>query len=249
MPTPATAIFSATQSPPNRRRRSKRMRAVIEAVGPPKSYPLDEALQILRQHASVKFDESLDIVIRLGVDPRHSEQMVRGVCELPHGTGRTLRIAVFAKGDEADEARSAGADIVGSEDLIETIQKGEIKFDRCIASPDMMPLVGRVGKILGPRGLMPNPKTGTVTRAVGRAVEAAKRGSVEFRVERASLVHAGIGRISFSQDKLRDNALAFVDAVRRAKPSAVKGTYLKAVNLSSTMGPGLAIDMASLARV
>ena len=208
---------------------------------------VEDAVKLIKSAASAKFDETLEIAMNLGVDPRHADQMVRGVVTLPNGTGKTVRVAVFARGPKADEAKAAGADIVGAEDLMETIQSGKIEFDRCIATPDMMPLVGRLGKILGPRNLMPNPKVGTVTMDVKAAVDAAKGGEVQFKVEKAGVIHAGIGKVSFSEDKLAQNVRAFVDAVSRAKPSGAKGAYLKKVSLSSTMGPGVSVDLASAA--
>ena len=214
------------------------MRQAREGVDRVELYALDDALSMLKERSKVKFDETVEVAINLGVDPRYADQMVRGVCNLPNGTGRTVRVAVFARGDKADEAKEAGADIVGAEDLVETIQKGEIDFDRCIATPDMMPLVGRLGKVLGPRGLMPNPKVGTVTQDVAAAIQAAKGGAVEFRVEKAGIIHAGVGKVSFETDKLAENVRAFTDAVMKAKPSGAKGTYLKKIALSSTMGPG-----------
>ena len=206
---------------------------------------VEAAVKLIKDAASAKFDETLEIAMNLGVDPRHADQMVRGVVSLPNGTGKTVRVAVFARGAKADEARAAGADIVGAEDLMETIQSGKIEFDRCIATPDMMPLVGRLGKILGPRNLMPNPKVGTVTMDVKTAVEAAKGGEVQFKVEKAGVIHAGIGKVSFSEDKLAQNIRAFVEAVSKARPSGAKGTYLKKVSLSSTMGPGVSVDVSS----
>jgi len=206
---------------------------------------VEDAVKLIKGKASAKFDETLEIAMNLGVDPRHADQMVRGVVALPNGTGKTVRVAVFARGAKADEAKAAGADIVGAEDLMETIQSGKIEFDRCIATPDMMPLVGRLGKILGPRNLMPNPKVGTVTMDVKTAVAAAKGGEVQFKVEKAGVIHAGIGKVSFSDDKLAENIRAFVDAVSRAKPSGAKGSYLKKVSLASTMGPGVSVDLAS----
>ena len=206
---------------------------------------VEEAVALIKGSATAKFDETLEIAMNLGVDPRHADQMVRGVVALPNGTGKTVRVAVFARGAKADEAKAAGADIVGAEDLMETIQSGKIEFDRCIATPDMMPLVGRLGKILGPRNLMPNPKVGTVTMDVKTAVAAAKGGEVQFKVEKAGVIHGGIGKISFSDEKLAQNIRAFVDAVTRAKPSGAKGTYLKKVSLASTMGPGVSLDLAS----
>ena len=206
---------------------------------------VEEAVKLIKSGATAKFDETLEISMNLGVDPRHADQMVRGVVALPNGTGKTVRVAVFARGAKADEAKAAGADIVGAEDLMETIQSGKIEFDRCIATPDMMPLVGRLGKILGPRNLMPNPKVGTVTMDVKTAVTAAKGGEVQFKVEKAGVIHGGIGKVSFSDEKLAQNIRAFVDAVTRAKPSGAKGTYLKKVSLASTMGPGVTLDLAS----
>jgi large subunit ribosomal protein L1 len=206
---------------------------------------VEDAVKLIKSVATAKFDETLEIAMNLGVDPRHADQMVRGVVALPNGTGKTVRVAVFARGAKADEAKAAGADIVGAEDLMETIQAGKIEFDRCIATPDMMPLVGRLGKILGPRNLMPNPKVGTVTMDVKTAVAAAKGGEVQFKVEKAGVIHAGIGKVSFSDDKLAQNVRAFVDAVARAKPTGAKGSYLKKVSLASTMGPGVSVDLAS----
>ncbi len=208
---------------------------------------VEDAVKLIKGAASAKFDETLEIAMNLGVDPRHADQMVRGVVQLPNGTGKTVRVAVFARGAKADEAKAAGADIVGAEDLLETIQGGKIEFDRCIATPDMMPLVGRLGKILGPRNLMPNPKVGTVTMDVKTAVEAAKGGEVQFKVEKAGVIHAGIGKVSFGDEKLAENVRAFVEAVSKARPTGAKGTYVKKVSLSSTMGPGVALDLASAA--
>jgi large subunit ribosomal protein L1 len=206
---------------------------------------VEDAVKLIKDAASAKFDETVEIAMNLGVDPRHADQMVRGVVQLPNGTGKTVRVAVFARGAKADEAKAAGADIVGAEDLMETIQGGKIEFDRCIATPDLMPLVGRLGKILGPRNLMPNPKVGTVTMDVGNAVKAAKGGEVQFKVEKAGVIHAGVGKVSFDADKLAQNVRAFVDAVSRAKPAGAKGTYVKKVSLSSTMGPGVSLDLSS----
>lgn len=206
---------------------------------------VEAAVALIKSAASAKFDETLEIAMNLGVDPRHADQMVRGVVALPNGTGKTVRVAVFARAGKADEAKAAGADIVGAEDLMETIMQGKIEFDRCIATPDMMPLVGRLGKILGPRNLMPNPKVGTVTMDVKAAVEAAKGGEVQFKVEKAGVIHAGIGKISFSDEMLAQNVRAFVDAVSKARPAGAKGTYVKKVSLSSTMGPGVALDVSS----
>ncbi len=211
-----------------------------------KAYGLDEAVKLLKQRASAKFDETVEVAMNLGVDPRHADQMVRGVCQLPNGSGRNVRVAVFAKAGKAEEAKKAGADIVGAEDLVEIVQKGEINFDRAIATPDMMPLVGRLGKILGPRGLMPNPKVGTVTPDVAGAVKAAKGGAVEFKVEKAGIVQAGVGKVSFAEDAIVGNVKAFIDAVLRAKPQGAKGTYLKKISLASTMGPGLKVDLSTI---
>ena len=223
-------------------KRSQAARAAFEGKS---NLTVEDAVKLIKGAASAKFDETLEIAMNLGVDPRHADQMVRGVVTLPNGTGKTVRVAVFARAAKADEATAAGADIVGAEDLMETIQSGKIEFDRCIATPDMMPLVGRLGKILGPRNLMPNPKVGTVTMDVADAVKAAKGGEVQFKVEKAGVIHAGIGKVSFSDDKLAQNVRAFVDAVSKAKPSGAKGAYLKKVSLSSTMGPGVSVDLAS----
>ena len=223
----------------------KRSAAARTAFEGKANLTVEEAVKLIKSAASAKFDETLEIAMNLGVDPRHADQMVRGVVQLPHGTGKTVRVAVFARGAKADEAKAAGADIVGAEDLMETIQQGKIEFDRCIATPDMMPLVGRLGKILGPRNLMPNPKVGTVTMDVKNAIEAAKGGEVQFKVEKAGVIHGGIGKVSFTEDKLADNVRAFVDAVSKAKPAGAKGTYLKKVSLSSTMGPGVTVDLTS----
>ena len=226
-------------------RTGKRLRAAQTAFAGKSHLPLDQAVALVKANASAKFDETVEIAMNLGVDPRHADQMVRGVVTLPNGTGKTVRVAVFARGAKADEARAAGADIVGAEDLMETIQGGKIDFDRCIATPDLMPLVGRLGKILGPRNLMPNPKVGTVTMDVKTAVQAAKGGEVQFKVEKAGIIHAGVGKASFDADKLAQNVRAFVEAVTRAKPSGAKGTYFKKVSISSTMGPGVSVDLAS----
>jgi large subunit ribosomal protein L1 len=223
----------------------KRTRAAREAFDAKTNLSVEEAVKLIKTAASAKFDETLEIAMNLGVDPRHADQMVRGVVTLPNGTGKTVRVAVFARGAKADEAKAAGADIVGAEDLMETIQQGKIEFDRCIATPDMMPLVGRLGKILGPRNLMPNPKVGTVTMDVKSAVEAAKGGEVQFKVEKAGVIHAGVGKVSFADDQLAENIRAFVEAVSRARPSGAKGSYLKKVSLSSTMGPGVSLDLTS----
>jgi large subunit ribosomal protein L1 len=226
---------------------AKRISALRDTVERTKLYPLDEAVKLVKSKANAKFDETVEVAMNLGVDPRHADQMVRGVCNLPNGSGRSVRVAVFARGNKADEAKAAGADIVGAEDLVEQITSGKIDFDRCIATPDMMPLVGRLGKVLGPRGLMPNPKVGTVTPDVAGAVKAAKGGAVEFRVEKAGIVHAGIGKASFEADKLAQNIRAFVDAVAKAKPTGAKGTYINRIALSSTMGPGVKVDPATIA--
>lgn len=223
----------------------KRLRNAYESVDVETAYDLDEAIKLIKENATAKFDETVEVALNLGVDPRHADQMVRGVVALPHGTGKEVRVAVFAKGDKAAEAEAAGADIVGAETLMETIQKGQIDFDRCIATPDMMAVVGRLGKILGPRGLMPNPKLGTVTFDVAQAVKAAKAGQVEFRVEKAGIVHGGVGKVSFANDALADNVRTFVDAIVKAKPSGAKGTYLMNVSLSCTMGPGLKLNVSS----
>jgi len=225
----------------------KRTRAAREAFAGKDLIALDDAVALIKANAKAKFDETLEIAMNLGVDPRHADQMVRGVVTLPNGTGKTVRVAVFARGPKADEATAAGADIVGAEDLMEAIQSGKIDFDRCIATPDMMPLVGRLGKILGPRNLMPNPKVGTVTMDVAGAVGNAKGGEVQFKVEKAGVIHAGIGKASFDAAKLAENVRAFVDAVAKARPAGAKGTYLKKISLSSTMGPGVAVDLASAA--
>lgn len=229
----------ATKSP-------KRITLARKGIDADKAYDLAEAIKLLKERATAKFDETIEVAMNLGVDPRHADQMVRGVVNLPNGTGRTVRVAVFARGDKAEEAKAAGADIVGAEDLVETVQKGEIDFDRCIATPDMMPLVGRLGKVLGPRGMMPNPKVGTVTADVAGAVKASKGGAVEFRVEKAGIIHAGVGKASFEATAIAENIRAFADAVVKAKPTGAKGNYVKKVAVSSTMGPGLKIDLASL---
>ncbi|MCO5147883.1 MAG: 50S ribosomal protein L1 [Aquamicrobium sp.] len=225
---------------------AKRVAKSREGLDPNKQYSLAEAIAFLKDRASAKFDETIEVAMNLGVDPRHADQMVRGVVNLPNGTGRTVRVAVFARGDKAEEAKAAGADIVGAEDLLEVVQKGEINFDRCIATPDLMPLVGRLGKVLGPRGMMPNPKVGTVTADVAAAVKASKGGAVEFRVEKAGIVHAGVGKVSFDASALEENVRAFTDAVIKAKPSGAKGNYVKKVAITSTMGPGLKVDLASV---
>ncbi|MDG4650308.1 50S ribosomal protein L1 [Roseibacterium sp. SDUM158017] len=223
----------------------KRLKAAQAAFEGKHDLTVEDAVELIKANASSKFDESVEIAMNLGVDPRHADQMVRGTVNLPNGTGKTVRVAVFARGPKADEAKEAGADIVGAEDLMETVQGGTIEFDRCIATPDMMPIVGRLGKVLGPRNLMPNPKIGTVTMDVAEAVKSAKGGQVQFRVEKAGIIHAGIGKASFSADKLAENIRAFVEAVSRAKPAGAKGTYLKKVSLSSTMGPGVSVSLDS----
>jgi large subunit ribosomal protein L1 len=224
----------------------KRMKELRAQVDPTRAYPLDQAITLLKGCAKAKFDESIEVALNLGVDPRHADQMVRGTADLPHGTGKTLRVAVFARGDKAEEARAAGADVVGAEDLAQAIQEGQIDFDRCIATPDLMPVVGRLGRLLGPRGLMPNPKLGTVTPNVAQAVKAAKAGQVQFRVEKTGIIHAGVGKASFTPERLADNIKAFVDAVNKAKPTGAKGTYMKRVAISSTMGPGVKVEVATL---
>ena len=224
----------------------KRLEAVRSQLASDKDYALNEAVSILKGGATAKFDETIEIAMRLGVDPRHSDQMVRGMVSLPHGTGKTVNVAVFARGDKADLAKSAGADLVGAEELAETINKGEITFDRCIATPDLMSIVGKLGKVLGPRGLMPNPKLGTVTNDIEAAVHAAKSGQIEFRVEKAGIVQAGVGKASFSESEICENVIAFVEAVNKAKPSGAKGTYIKRVAISSTMGAGIKLDVTSI---
>jgi len=225
----------------------KRVRAGREAVAGKTLVPLTEAVALVKAGASAKFDETVEVAMNLGVDPRHADQLVRGAVNLPNGTGKRVRVAVFAKGPKVDEANEAGADVVGAEDLMQEVQGGNIDFDRCIATPDMMPIVGRLGKILGPRGLMPNPKVGTVTMDVAQAVKDAKGGQVQFRVEKAGIIHAGVGKVSFDDGKLVENVRAMVDAINRAKPSGARGTYLKKVSLSSTMGPGVSVALDSLA--
>ncbi|WP_145145680.1 50S ribosomal protein L1 [Roseomonas gilardii] len=225
----------------------KRLKKIVDGLDLEKAYALEEAIRLAKANATAKFDETVEISMNLGIDPRHADQMVRGVVGLPNGTGKTVRVGVFARGPKAEEAQAAGADVVGAEDLAEQVQAGNINFDRCIATPDMMALVGRLGKILGPRGLMPNPKLGTVTMDVKGAVTAAKAGQVEFRAEKAGIVHAGIGKASFDEGKLLENARAFIDAIQKARPAGAKGTYVKKVALSSSMGPGLKVDVASLA--
>ena len=224
----------------------KRMKAVYEGIDRDKFYPLAEAVSLIKAGAKAKFDETVEVAMNLGVDPRHADQMVRGVVSLPHGTGKTVRVAVFARGAKADEATAAGAELVGAEDLMEIIQGGQMNFDRCIATPDMMGVVGRLGKVLGPRGLMPNPKLGTVTMNVAEAVKAAKGGQVQFRVEKAGIVHGGVGRASFTEEQILENIKAFVDAINKAKPSGAKGVYLKKISVSSTMGPGVKLAIADV---
>jgi large subunit ribosomal protein L1 len=223
----------------------KRLKNARQAVDSEKLYELAEAISVVKKNATAKFDETVEVAVSLGVDPRHADQMVRGVCQLPHGTGRSVRVLVFAKGDKADAAKAAGADIVGDEELVQEIQGGRSDFDRVIATPDMMPLVGRLGKVLGPRGLMPNPKVGTVTPDVATAVKNAKAGEVQFRVEKAGIIHAGIGKASFTDDALKENILALTEAISKAKPSGAKGSYFKKLAISSTMGPGVRVEMSS----
>jgi len=224
----------------------KRIRKAYEGIDRVKAYSIDEAVKMVKSRAGAKFDETVEVSMNLGVDPKHADQMVRGVCNLPNGSGRSVRVGVFARGAKADEARAAGAEVVGAEDLVEIVNGGKIDFDRCIATPDMMPLVGRLGKVLGPRGMMPNPKVGTVTMDVTGAVKAAKGGAVEFRAEKAGIVHAGIGKASFTEQALVQNIKAFADAVSKAKPTGAKGTYIQRVSLSSTMGPGVRVETSSL---
>ncbi|NVK34911.1 MAG: 50S ribosomal protein L1 [Rhodobacteraceae bacterium] len=225
----------------------KRIKAAREGIDRDATYALDEALGLIKERGTAKFDETVEVAINLGVDPRHADQMVRGVCVLPHGTGKSVRVAVFARDAKADEAKAAGADIVGAEELVQEVQGGKIDFDTVIATPDMMPLVGRLGKVLGPRGMMPNPKVGTVTPDVAKAVSDAKGGAVQFRVEKAGIVHAGVGKVSFTKDALSDNIKALLDAIQKAKPTGSKGSYLKRIALSSTMGPGIKVELASVA--
>ena len=225
---------------------AKRIAKIREGVEPMKLYGLEDAIALVKERATAKFDETIEIAMNLGVDPRHADQMVRGVVNLPNGTGRTVRVGVFARGAKADEAKAAGADVVGAEDLFEIVNGGKIEFDRCIATPDMMPLVGRLGKVLGPRGMMPNPKVGTVTMDIAAAVKASKGGAVEFRVEKAGIVHAGIGKASFGSDKIAENIRAFADAVAKAKPAGAKGTYIRKVAVSSSMGVGVKVDPSTV---
>jgi len=226
----------------------KRTVTAREGIDRDKFYPLGEAVKMVKERAKAKFDETIEVAMNLGVDPRHADQMVRGVVNLPNGSGRSQRVAVFARGPKAEEAKAAGADIVGAEDLVEKVNAGQIDFDRCIATPDLMPLVGRLGKVLGPRGLMPNPKVGTVTQDVTSAVKGAKGGSVEFRVEKAGIIHAGVGKASFSADKLVENIKAFADAVQKAKPAGAKGSFVNKISVSSTMGPGVKIEPSTVFR-
>ena len=227
-------------------KKGKRIRNAYEGLDRDAMYSLDDALKMLKEHARTKFDETIELSMNLGVDPRHSDQMVRGVVSLPKGTGKAVRVAVFAKGDKADEAKAAGADVVGADDLAAEVEGGKIDFERVIATPDMMPVVGKLGKVLGPRGLMPNPKLGTVTPDVAKAVQDAKGGQVEYRVEKAGIIHAGVGKASFSEADLAENICALVDAVNKAKPSGAKGTYIKKVSVTSTMGPGIKLDIGPL---
>jgi large subunit ribosomal protein L1 len=224
----------------------KRFRKASEGLTPGTQYPLPDAVKLVKSRATAKFDETIEVALNLNIDPRKSEQNVRGTVMLPNGTGKTLRVAVFAKGPRADEAKAAGADIVGAEDLAEKVQAGQIEFDRCIAAPDMMGIVGRLGKVLGPRGLMPNPKLGTVTPNVGEAVKAAKGGQVEYRTEKAGVIHAGVGKASFTEDALAANVRAFISAISRARPTGIKGAFIKKASLSSTMGPGVKLELTSL---
>ncbi len=226
--------------------KNKRIAAARAAVDSTKSYPLTEALALIKSTAKAKFDETVEMSMNLGIDPRHADQMVRGLTSLPNGTGKTVRVGVFARGPKADEARAAGADVVGADDLAEKIQAGEIQFDRCIATPDMMGVVGKLGKILGPRGLMPNPRLGTVTMDVKGAITAAKAGQVEFRAEKACIIHEGIGKVSFETDNLLENSRALADAIQKAKPTGAKGTYVQRVSISSSMGPGIRVDVSSI---
>jgi large subunit ribosomal protein L1 len=224
----------------------KRLFAIREGVDRNKAYSVDEAVKVIKARAKAKFDETIEVAMNLGVDPKHADQMVRGVCNLPNGSGRTQRVAVFARGAKAEEAKAAGADVVGAEDLVDTVSKGTINFDRCIATPDMMGLVGRLGKVLGPRGLMPNPRVGTVTMDVAQAVRDAKGGAVEFRVEKSGIIQGGVGKASFAEAALVENVRAFVDAVVKARPAGAKGTYVKKVSLASTQGPGVKVDQATV---
>ncbi len=224
----------------------KRIVNAYKIIDKTQAYALKEAVKIVKSNATAKFDETIDVAINLGVDPKHADQMIRGVCALPHGTGKTVRVAVLAQGEKADEAKAAGADIVGAENLVDSILSGKIDFDRCIATPDMMGLAGRVARVLGPKGLMPNPKLGTVTTDVAGAVKKAKAGEVQYRVEKNGIVHAGIGKASFSEEQIYDNAKTFIDAILKAKPQSLKGNYLKKISLSSTMGVGIKVDSSAL---
>ena len=224
----------------------KRIRSAHEGIDKAKEYSLDEAVKLVKERATAKFDETVEVALNLGVDPRHADQMVRGVVSLPNGTGRNMRVAVFARGEKADEAKAAGADVIGAEELVEAVQKGELNFDRCIATPDMMPLVGRLGKVLGPRGMMPNPKVGTVTNDIASAVADAKGGAVEFRVEKAGIIHAGVGKASFGEPQLIENIRALADAVQKARPTGAKGTFIQRVAVSSSMGPGVRVDTSTI---
>ena len=226
--------------------RGKRLRSAADAFAGKQDLSIEEAVSLVKNNAKAKFDETVDLAVNLGIDPRHADQMVRGVCALPNGTGRSVRVAVFARGAKADEAKKAGADIVGAEDLMETVQSGKVDFDRCIATPDLMPVVGRLGKVLGPRNLMPNPKVGTVTLDVAAAVEAAKSGEVQFKAEKAGVVHAGVGKASFEEKKLVENVKAFIDSVKKMKPAGAKGTYMKKVSVSSSMGPSVTLNLGDL---
>jgi large subunit ribosomal protein L1 len=240
------ANISAEQIKATRLAGGKRMAAISQGVNRNKLHAIEEAVKLVKERSKAKFDETIEVALNLGVDPKHADQMVRGVCLLPNGSGRTARVAVFARGAKAEEAKAAGADVVGAEELVEQVQGGNINFDRCIATPDMMGLVGRLGKVLGPRGLMPNPRVGTVTMDVATAVKGAKGGSVEFRVEKAGIIHAGVGKASFADQALVENIKAFVDAVVKAKPTGAKGTYLKRVSITSTMGPGVKVEPSTV---
>lgn len=226
-------------------RSGKRMATALGSIDKDKQYEIAAGVKLVKENAKAKFDETIELSMNLGVDPRHSDQNVRGVIDLPNGTGKSIRVGVFAKGDKAEEAKAAGADVVGADDLADEVQKGKINFDRCIATPDMMPVVGKLGKILGPRGMMPNPKLGSVTQDVTAAIKSAKGGQVEYRVEKAGIVHAGVGKASFSEEALLENVRTLVGAVNKARPSGVKGTYIKRISLSSTMGPGVVLDITS----
>jgi len=221
------------------------MAAAVESIDKDKQYEIAAGVKLVKENAKAKFDETIELSMNLGIDPRHADQNVRGVIDLPNGTGKSIRVGVFAKGDKADEAKAAGADLVGADDLADEVQRGEINFDRCIATPDMMPVVGKLGKILGPRGMMPNPKLGSVTQDVAAAIKSAKGGQVEYRVEKAGIVHAGVGKASFSEEALLENIRTLVGAINKARPSGAKGTYIKRISLSSTMGPGIVLDITS----